>query len=49
MDNLINDLLEWEEIDISFLEKPEEFLSDIEKPEEFQLTNKRREYELLRN
>ena len=36
MDNLINDLLEWEEIDISFLEKPEEFLSDIEKPEEFQ-------------
>ena len=46
MDNLINDLLEWEEFDISFLEKPEEFsqeflvkpeefLSDIEKPEEF--------------
>ena len=39
MDNLINDLLEWDEIDISFLEKPEEFsqefLSDIEKPEEF--------------
>ena len=35
MDNLINDLLEWEEIDISFLEKPEEFLFDIEKPEEF--------------
>ena len=46
MDNLINDLLEWEEIDISFLEKPEEFsqgilikpeefLSDIEKPDEF--------------
>ena len=29
MDNLINDLLEWEEIDISFLEKPEEFSQGI--------------------
>lgn len=38
MDNLINDLLEWEEIDISFLdlEKPEEFSQEfLVKPEEF--------------